>query len=191
MGLVFSTADQQRQAALVDLESEQTNLVVFNKSILGVVGDERGDAFVVIHDRQPGSTSGISPGDDEYLERNWGVTIFDVEDREPHLILTEHELDEAAHWSTESGPSEVYMTYAQPDDGQFEDSHRDIVYLNLTTSRKDEFRLPSRPDGLGIIEEAGQVFINQVHPQGRMTFVQTVSQRRQTITGYQLNAGIE
>ena len=51
--------------------------------------------------------------------------------------------------------------------------------------------MPSLPEGIGAIGTVGKVYVDQKHPQGRMTFVDVASDKRQTITGYQLNAGID
>lgn len=188
---VFTTVGDETRAVLLTLESDEAQVITFEKTIRGVLADKRGDALIVFHNKEPGSTEGLVPTDPEYVARRYGFTILDLASGTTRLILTEFDLDDAVLWSPDTGNAVAYMTFASPAPGAKEPAHRDVLRVDLGSFRKDSFRLSSLPDGLGLIAEAGKIFINQIHPQGRITFVDVESNERQTVTGYQLNAGIE
>ena len=190
---LFTTLNSESRAVLLSLE-DQTDVRVLNfeKGIRGALADGRGDAFLIFHDRQEGTTAGLSPIDPLYVARSWGFSLLDVRTATTRLFLTELEPGDAALWSPESGDARVFMTFKEPSSAATaEPAHYDVVTVNLSTFRKDTFRLASLPDGLGLIPAAEKVYVNQVHPQGRMTFVDVHTNDRQTVTGYQLNAGVQ
>ncbi len=190
--VLFTTVLDEKRAVLLDFDSEEMEILAFEKRINGVLADGRGDTFIVFHDKEPGSTAGLSPNDPEFVARSHGFTILDVRTGTTRLILTELEPGEAALWSPAAGDAKVFLTFASPEPGEaVTAAHRDVVQINLRSFRKDTFRLSSLPDGMGLIPAAEKVYVNQIHPQGRMTFVDLVEQRLQTVTGYQLNAGIQ
>jgi hypothetical protein len=71
------------------------------------------------------------------------------------------------------------------------ETHQDLLVANLETFATSTTRLAGVPEGLGVVSSERQVFISQRHPQGRMTFIDVDDESRQTVTGYQLNAGID
>ena len=106
--------------------------------------------------------------------------------------MTEQRPEQAALWSPEVGDAQLFVIFASPEQGQATlASHLDVLQINLVTFRQDSARVPSLPERVGFVPGAQRAFISQRHPQGRMTFVDLGDGSRQTITGYQLNAGID
>jgi hypothetical protein len=206
--LLFTTLGQETRAVLLDLDAPDSadpgtaeqaqRTLVFEKGVRGAISDSTGSAFLVIHSKIAGSIPpGATPADPEYIARSWGVSTVDVESTASRLVLTKHEPDQATlftpdPFTPDQGDAKVYLIFKTPDtDAGVEPSHRDVLTINLRSFSTDSFRVPSLPDGLGPIQSAGRIYISQRHPQGRMTFVDVNSAARQTITGYQLNAGID
>lgn len=54
----------------------------------------------------------------------------------------------------------------------------------------DDVELPSRPLASGIIPDAGQAFVAQEHPEGRVTFIDLESGEDQTVTGFELSSRV-
>jgi hypothetical protein len=54
----------------------------------------------------------------------------------------------------------------------------------------DRHELPSMPLSTGIVAEAGQAFIAQEHPEGRVTFVDLDSGQPRTVTGFELSSRV-
>ena len=186
--LLFSTIGEERRAVLLDLESLEQRGFSFEKGVRGAIANDLGTRFIVLHTRVPGAIpDGAAPSDPEVIARSWGLSIVDVESAATRLVLTDREPGEATLWPGE--PERLYMIFAESaGDGP---SLRDVLRIDLQSFSTDTFRVPSVPEGIGRIDDAGRIFVNQRHPQGRITFVDVATDRRQTVTGYQLNAGID
>ncbi len=195
--LVYSTIHEEKRAILLNLESREAadgqRVLVFEKGIRGALSDKHGRSFLVFHTKVAGSLPADSvPTDPEFVARSWGVSLLDVESAATRLVLTKQKPGASALWAPDGEDGRVFMVFEQPElVSEIQPSHRDVVMINLRSFRMDSFRLSSLPDGLGVIESARKVYISQTHPQGRMTFVDVDTLERQTVTGYQLNAGIE
>ncbi len=195
--LVYSTINDEKRAILLDLESsvaaENQRVLVFEKGIRGALSDKNGRSFLVFHTKKNGNLPANSvPTDPEFVERSWGVSLLDVGSAATRLVLTKQKPGASALWAPDGEDGRVFMVFEQPEFvNEVQPSHRDVVMINLRSFRMDSFRLSSLPEGLGVIDSARKVYISQTHPQGRMTFVDVDTLERQTVTGYQLNAGIE
>ncbi len=196
--LLFTTLGGEKRAVLYDLADDTQRTLAFEKGVRGALSDRSGHTFLVFHTKEDGPIPpDATPADPEYIARSWGVSVLDVASAATRLVLTDHEPGQATLWSPDEGDHRVYLIFKAPapTGGQrpadIEPSYRDVLTINLRSFRSDSFRVPSLPEGLGPIPSAGRIYISQRHPQGRMTFVDADTGARQTITGYQLNAGIE
>jgi YVTN family beta-propeller protein len=191
--LFFSTLNDERRGVILDLDKGEQDTVTFEKGIRGAVADTLGRAFVVLHSRvELPIPAGSTPLDPEYIERSWAISLLDVASGANRLILTSHEAGRSALWSDEDGLVKLYLGFKVPSlDYQRVETQKDILVANLSTFATKTFRLASYPEGLGIVGPARRVYISQIHPQGRMTFVNVETDERQTVTGYQLNSGID
>ena len=67
-----------------------------------------------------------------------------------------------------------------------------VYCVRLDTMQEDFLELASPPAtaATGIVEEAGRGFVAQIHPEGRITFIDLETARAHTITGFELAARI-
>ena len=203
--LLYSTLNQEKRAVLYDLLAEPGDVgaqraLAFEKGVRGALSDRFGKTLLVFHSKLDGPVPpNTSPADPEYIAHSWGVSVVDVATGATRLVLSQHEPGQAVLSSPQLDAdgqavedAKIFMIFKAPLNIQGADSaYRDVLTVNLRSFRTDSFRVPSVPEGLGLIQDAGRVYISQRHPQGRMTFVDVLSETRQTITGYQLNAGID
>lgn len=203
--LLYSTLNHEKRAVLYDLLAEPGELgaqraLAFEKGVRGALSDRSGQTLLLFHSKLEGPVpTGSSPADPEYIAHSWGVSVVDVATGATRLVLSQHEPGQAVLFSPQVDPdgqaledAKIFMIFKAPLHLQGADSaYRDVLTVNLRSFRTDSFRVPSVPEGLGLIQDAGRVYISQRHPQGRMTFVDVLTETRQTITGYQLNAGID
>jgi len=191
--LIYTTLGEQRRALLLDLRDGDQRPLRFEKGLKAVIPDELGATFIIFHTKVAGEPPvDQSPSDPVFIARSWGLSVVDVATASPRLILTEHEPWVATRWQVADQDPRVFVIFKRPVDEAFQlDSHRDVLGINLFTFGIDSFRVPSLPEGIGAISTGRRVYINQKHPQGRMTFVDVVDGARQTVTGYQLNSGID
>ena len=192
--LLYTTVGSKKRIVLYDLAEGEQRVVRLEKEVRGAISDDRGKTFIVYNEKQPGQIpASATPADPEYVARKYGLTLIDIDSKAKRLILTDQKPGPAALWSPDKGDSKVYVIF-EPPAPMVEQSGpelRDVIEANLQTFRTRTHRLPSIPEGLGPIRPAEKVFISQRHPQGRMTFIDTTTAERQTITGYQLNSKIE
>lgn len=203
--LLYSTLNQEKRALLYDLDADPSDeeaqrALAFEKGVRGALSDRLGNTLLVFHSKLDGPVPPeTSPADPEYIAHSWGVSVVDVESGATRLVLSKNEPGQAVLSSPELdedgdaiADAKIFMVFKAAQGAQASDSAlRDVLTVNLRSFRTDSFRVPSLPEGLGLIRDAGRVYISQHHPQGRMTFVDVVGEARQTITGYQLNAGID
>jgi hypothetical protein len=192
--LLYTTLNEERRAVLYDLDADTQRAVVFEKGLRGLLPDDQGRTFIVFHSRRAGNPpAGLAPTHPDFIAHSWGFSIVDIASAATRLILTQQEPGQTALWSSFDADEDarVYMIFRHPTfASQTADSHRDIVSVNLRSFRMDTFRVSSLPDGIGAIRGARKIYISQIHPQGRLSFLDVETGERQTITGYQLNAGI-
>jgi DNA-binding beta-propeller fold protein YncE len=67
-----------------------------------------------------------------------------------------------------------------------------VYRLRLDTMQEDFLQLASPPAiaATGIVEEVGRGFVAQIHPEGRITFIDLETAKAHTITGFELAARI-
>lgn len=182
--LIYTTRENVSLGVLHDIASGESREVFFEKGIKAVIADERGETFVAFHSREESS--------EEVIAKSWGLSVVDVSSATPRLIITEHEPWRATLWSVEGFAPRAYVIFKRPvEEALVVASQRDVLGVNLDTFSVNSFRVSSPPEGIGAIPAAGRVYINQTHPQGRMTFVDVSTGKQQTVTGYQLNARID
>jgi len=54
-----------------------------------------------------------------------------------------------------------------------------------------EMELSSVPTGVGLIPGGERIYVSQEHPDGRITFIDAVSDEPITVTGFELNGQID
>jgi len=98
------------------------------------------------------------------------------------------------------GADAVPSALAFDQDGQFalvtvgndKSTTRGVYRVRLDTMQEDFLELASPPAiaATGIVEEVGRGFVAQVHPEGRITFIDLETAQAHTITGFELAARI-
>ncbi len=178
------------RAVLLNISSSELRGVLFEKPIFFAVPGPEGEAFVIYHRRETESFDPmLTPADPGYIAQSWGISLLDVKSAANRLVLTEFEPGPATIYENE-GTRRLYMLFG----GLGPNQNRPGLVLtsDLSSFVTDDFDVASPPEEIGTIPGAGRVFVSQRHPQGRLTLVDVEDEdRRQTITGYQLNAGID
>lgn len=201
-GLVFATVDDagttalfhrptsENRSVLLNLQTLEMRGVLFEKPVAAAVAGPDGEAFVVYHRREGERLDpNLTPADPEYIEQSWGISLLDVKSGANRLILTDFEPGPATIFEAE-GTRRLYMLFGGL--GANQNRPSTVLTSDLISFVTDDFDVASPPEEIGTILAAGRVYVSQRHPQGRLTLVDVENEdRRQTITGYQLNAGID
>jgi hypothetical protein len=67
---------------------------------------------------------------------------------------------------------------------------RAVQVVSTRTGIVQSHALGSPPSSVGVVPVAGQAFVAQRHPQGRMSFIQLTTGAIRTVTGFDLNSQI-
>jgi len=144
----------------------------------------------------PDSTTAIvlaakAPGDpatatsfDDFIARSFGYALLDLATGFAKLQLT----------PVDPGPF-VYApdgsrAYVALDGGDAVTATRALQVVTTQTGVVQTLPLGSPPSGVGIVPGAGQAFVAQRHPLGRMSFIALVTGAVRTVTGFDLNSQI-
>ncbi len=190
--MFFSTLNEEKRAIIYDIPSGKQTKVTFEKTLLGAFASNGGSTFVAVHDKEDGVIpAGTTPIDPIYVARSWGISLVDVTSGASRLILTPHRTGQSVLWS-DAQRTKLYFGFRVPEDEEKRvETMKQIVVANLKSFATSSLSLASYPEGFGIIPAADKIFVSQIHEQGRLSFLDVETDKRQTVTGYQLNAGID
>jgi hypothetical protein len=80
------------------------------------------------------------------------------------------------------GKPYVFLTFSN-------DNYR-VQKVNTDSLIDEWLDLGTRPVSMGVVASAERVFVNQDHPEGRMTFIDWETMATRSVTGYELNSMI-
>lgn len=135
--------------------------------------------------------SAKAPGDpaaagslDEVIARSFGFELVDLATGFAKLQLTP--VDPGAPAFAPDGST----AYLALDGGDAATATRAVQVLSTRTGIVRSHALGSPPSSVGVVPIAGQAFIAQRHPLGRMSFVALATGAVRTLTGFDLNSQI-
>ena len=141
------------------------------------------ETAVIVHRKQEGQ----APSDADpltFFPHNHGLTLFDIATGYRRPVALQGEPMDLVMTENDQGDALVFVML-QSDDPDF----RGITRIDLQSYRTDFFKLARQPQQLGVV--AGKVFISQASDEGRITFIDVESSSQRTVSGYELNAGID
>lgn len=173
--IVYTNATRIATYATWDLASGTVTERSLVKPVKSMGVSETGSSLLVFHtldDAEGADTT--SPFYDE-----WALTLVDLDDFRTNPLVLDAE---PAGWATS-------------DDGKWGffilDGLDYLEVLNFETLLYDEIHLPSEPVHLGVLPEGNTAWVSQDHSLGRISFYEPESGTFDTITGFELNSGVE
>jgi hypothetical protein len=147
---------------------------------------------VVIHQKQSGPPS--SPNDPtDFFQHNHGVTLVDLASGYLRPVTLDGEPIDWLMTPDSEGTHSLYAILTPPEnsDPQAAQSNQSqgLLSLNMQSFRRDFIRTARRPAQLGRVGD--KIFVSQEAEPGRITFVDVDTGETRTVSGYQLNAGIQ
>jgi hypothetical protein len=178
-GLLYSTASGMSRFASWDRTAEDPNDAISVRSLVKPVGSmavsPTGGTALVFHDDSNGEdVDSSSPFYGEYA-----LTMIDLSDFFANPLLLPAE--PTGYADTEDGQTGFFVMDGEP---YLEVLHYDSLLYN-------EIELKSEPVHLGVLPETRTAYISQEHDLGRISFFDVDADELQTITGFELNAGIQ
>ena len=179
---VFSTLPSIPTVGLVDLETETIETYGLRNQIRSLEISPDSRTAVVVHRAQPDLPSTGDPEDE--FRRGEGLTLWDLETGYRRPIVLQGEPEEILMTTDADGHPFLYVMITSD-----APNRQGVMRIDLGTHRTDFVRLHRRPMQLGIVAE--QVFCSQDAETGRITFLDVNTTDQRTVSGYELNAGIE
>ncbi|RME21801.1 MAG: hypothetical protein D6798_17330 [Deltaproteobacteria bacterium] len=175
-GLLYSTATGAARYASWELFNNSITVRELVKPVASMGVSPTGETALVFHPRTNGpDVDSSSPFYDQYA-----LTMIDMTD---DFFSNPLRL-----------PAEP-IGYAHSSDGTrgyfIMDGYPALEVLHYTDLLYDEIELPSNPVHVGVLPESRLAWVSEEHDLGRMSFYDPDTGVLQTITGFELNSGIE
>jgi hypothetical protein len=181
--LLYTSLVVRPDLGVLDLGERTVRSYSLRNQIRSIAISGDSETAIIVHRKQ----AGAPPSDADpltFFQHNHGLTLFDlatgyrrpivVQGDPTDLVVTEND-DETA----------LVFVMQQSDNPNF----RGVTRINLDSYRTDFFKLARQPQQLGVV--AGKVFVSQTSDEGRITFIDVNSSSQRTVSGYELNAGID
>ena len=173
-GLLYSTASGVSHLGAWDRWTDEIAVHSLVKPVSTMGITPNGGTALVFHDESNGDVES-----DSAFYNEFGLTLLDLSDFFANPLLL---------------PDEP-LAYANAEDGEtgyFIMAGEELLeVLHYETLLYDEIPLKSQPVHVGVLPESNTAYVNQVHDLGRLSFYDPDTEVLQTITGFELNAGIE
>lgn len=184
-GLLFTNATLDERLTMVKLDAPGYPRVTWplKKAVRAVGISPSGTSAIVIHAKAPGDPATASTVD-EYIDRSYGYSLVDMATGFAKLQVT----------PVDPGPfayaPDGAKAYVALDGGDAINATRQLQIVTVQTGVVTTKQLGSPPAQIGILPVAGEAFVAQRHPLGRVTFCSLGSDALRTITGFDLNSDI-
>ncbi|KAF0168777.1 MAG: hypothetical protein FD160_3980, partial [Caulobacteraceae bacterium] len=181
--LVYTTAKDEERVTILDLAlGGDVRTVALRKSIRAVAIAPDGETALIVHDKQAGSPdeSGLDP--DVAIDRAYGYSVLRLDTGAVKLQVTK-----TAPGTFTLVPDSTFLFMLFRDDDL---DVRAVHQVNMESFLVKPFTLGSPPISVGAVPGSMRVFVNQEHPEGRITFIDWTTGEARTVTGYELNSTI-
>ena len=183
--LLFTNASLDERITMVKLDAPGYPRVTWplKKSVRAVgIAPDTGSA-IVIHAKAAGDPQTASTVD-EFIDRSYGYSLLDLATGFAKLQITPVDPGPFAYAPDGS------KAYVALDGGDDVTAARALQIVHVQTGVVTTKQLGSPPSAVGILPIAGEAFVAQRHPLGRVTFVGLASDGLRTVTGFDLNSDI-
>ena len=184
-GLLFTNATLDPHITRVELERPGFPHVTWSleKAVRAIGISPDGTTAIVLAAKAPGDPATAGSIDD-YIARSFGYALLDLATGFAKLQLTPVDPGPFAYAPDGS------RAYVALDGGDTLTATRALQVVATQSGVVQTLPLGSPPSGVGIVPGAGQAFVAQRHPLGRMSFIALVTSAVRTVTGFDLNSQI-
>jgi len=185
MALLYTTAELTDRVTVWDRASGVNELTEDDverlvKPVDQVIMAPDGESVLVVHSLED------VPDDSDIYTDHYAMTIvtLSADTFLPNAVLLEDELESLANF--DDGERAIFMMT----------TNRNVGIIDYDTRLVDDLQVPSYPVHVGVMPEdeglpTPVAWVSQDHPLGRISFVDPVALELQTVTGFELNSGIE
>lgn len=175
--LLYSTLPILPTLSVFDFASQALQTHALRNAIRSVAVSPDSRTAIIVHDVRAEDAS-------TFFQSNHGLTILDIPTGYRRPLTLQGEPIDIVLTTPDAERSYLFALLASTNKAQ-----QGVLRVDLRTFRSDFVPLARDPRQLGLV--AGKIFVAQEATEGRITFidVETLSQR--TLSGYELNAGID
>jgi hypothetical protein len=173
-GLLYSTASSATRYASWNRITGEVDLHPSVKPVDGIRMSPDGGVALLAHDIADGDTASDSPFSGEYA-----VTLVDLTDFFANPIRLPAE--PTSFSATEDGDLGFVVM----------EGESSLVQLNYRSLIHDEVKLKSGAVHMDVLPDTRTIYVSQEHDLGRISFYDADQASLNTITGFELNSGIE
>lgn len=183
--LLYTTAVASKDLAVFDLVAEQvapTPTLYKTIRAVAIAPDEK--TALVLHTKTASSSTSSSPTQQDLVDQSWGYSMVNLTTGFSKLM------------TTPADPNPFIIT---PDSSNAfvllrddKASIRTVQRISLESFIQSDFSLGSPPTSIGALSvKTNKVFVGQLYPEGRISFINWDTDEVQTVTGFALNGRIQ
>ena len=181
--LLYTTAVDVERITVLDLEGDAApHTVALRKSIAGVAVAPDGETALIVHKKAQGSPNDPGLDADTKIDRSFGYSVLRVSTGDVKLQVTD-----VAPGSFTIAPDSGFLFILFRDDAR---GIREVQKVDAMSFLVQPIALGSPPISLGTVPGSERVFVNQDHPDGRITLINWRTNETRTVTGFELNSRI-
>jgi hypothetical protein len=173
--LLYSTATGERVYGLWDLLDNSVTTFVLEKPIYSVTMSPSGNSALIFHTE----TDSDDMDEDSSFSGAWALTVLDMADQFPHPLRLNARPLEAA--MTEDGEWGTFIL----------EGWEAVEIVDNNSLLVTEVDLATEAERVGVLPGTHTIWVNQVHELGQLSFYDPNSGELRTMTGFELNEGIE
>lgn len=178
--VLYTVVDTEERIVIVDLSNAvPPRPVDLTKAVLGVTFSTSGEQAFVVHQKAEGDPTVTTITVDQAIDRSYGYSLVDLATGFRKLMITE-----TAPLQTVTVPGKPYVFLT------FSGENYKVQKINTDTLVDEWLDLGTKPVSMGVVASAERVFVNQDHPEGRITFIDWETLATRSVTGYELNSMI-
>ena len=183
--LLFTNATLDAHLTMVALDQPGFPHVTWplQKAVRAVAIAPDSASAIVLNAKAPGDPATASSVDD-YIAKSYGYALVDLATGFAKLQITPVDPGPLAY------APDGATAYVALDGGDAATASRGLQVVTTRTGVVRTLALGSPPSAIGIVPGAGQAFVAQRHPLGRMSFVALATGGVRTVTGFDLNSQI-
>ena len=177
--LLYSTLEDVRRVAQLDLDSGAVRVHPLRKALLAVTATPHPQRALVVH--VPEVPANVGSVEERALLEADAVSLLDLVTGYARLILLAHEPD-AVVWSADEQHAFLLLPRSSPPS---------VEWLELGSMRSRTIRFDERPGNIGLVPLTNRIYVTLESEGGRIAFIDPVTGEMATIASYALNAFIE
>ncbi len=180
---LYTTVGEVKRALVASLDgSVPARAVVLRKTVRAVAIAPNSQVAMVVHNKTAGDPKQVGIEEQLKIDRSFGYSVVSLATGFAKLQLTDADPGPLA-----IVPDSSFGFLLLRDDAK---DLRVAQRINFQSFLVDDFVMGSPPVSIAVLASSNRVFVSQVHPAGRLSFIDWTTSAVASVTGFELNGGI-